>query len=164
MTDARYRPREFTTEPAAFGVAKTIEWLEFNDKRRQAQRDAAQMQHKYAYRIRARVKANELTLTTFASKAGWTYERTARLLRGEVVMRLDDIAMAELVLEGVTDEGRAVLAQRVADAQAAIAQRAAAAQSAIAQRAADAQAARAAQAKLENLRRVEAKRAGVRRG
>lgn len=111
------------------------------------------MQHKHAYRIRARVKANELTLTTFASKTGWTYERTTRLLRGEVVMRLDDIAMAELVLEGVTDEGQAVLAQRAADAQAAIAEREA-----------DAQAALAAKAKLENLKRVAAMRAGVRPG
>jgi hypothetical protein len=53
------------------------------------------MQHQYARRIRERVKTQNSTLALYADLAEADYTRLGRLLRGDIIMRLEDIANAD---------------------------------------------------------------------
>ncbi|WBM79120.1 hypothetical protein KIV56_11520 [Cryobacterium breve] len=79
---------------------------------------AAKLQHLYAMRIRARIRSAEnsgpQSLKAYAAASGIKYDRVLTILRGETVLRLDDIAMADLILGEVSEVSRAeavVLAQ-----------------------------------------------------
>lgn len=69
---------------------------------------AAQLQHEYAIRIRVGIERAGSSLKAYASDAGMSYDRAGKMLRGEVVMRLEDIAMADVVLGGISELARAV--------------------------------------------------------
>ena len=125
----RYCPRDYCAEPESFGYARTVRWIPQTDERSKALCIAAQMQHVYAVRIRQRAKlldreakdAAKLHATTsdgpvdvesvmsgkalkvLAAKTGASYPRLLRALRGEVVLRLDDIAWADLVLGQISE-------------------------------------------------------------
>jgi AraC-like DNA-binding protein len=72
---------------------------------------AAELQHWYVLRIRERMVARDLSVKQYAAEAGMSYYRLARLLRGEVILRLEDIAMADLILGEVSEAAR-VAAER----------------------------------------------------
>ncbi len=125
----RYCPRDYCAEPESFGYARTVRWIPQTDERSKALCIAAQMQHVYAVRIRQRAKfldqqAKDATkarsatgdlsaevepgvpgkaLKLLAEKTGTSYPRLLRALRGEVVLRLDDIAWADLVLGQISE-------------------------------------------------------------
>lgn len=61
------------------------------------------LQHNYACRIRERLKVEDWTFKRYASEAQIEYDRLVRMLRGEVVMRLEDIALADELLKGVSE-------------------------------------------------------------
>jgi hypothetical protein len=130
----RYRPRDFCAEPESFGYAWTVRWIRPTDERSRALTEAAHLQHYYAVRIRTRAKlldaqmkgavkaaakeagsdattetsvTSEKSLKRLASKMGTSYPRLLRALRGEVVLRLDDIAWADLVLGEISELARA---------------------------------------------------------
>lgn len=65
---------------------------------------AAVMQHQYAYRIRGRARRRYGTLSKFASEAHMTYDRLMKILRGEAIMRLEDVAQAEYMLWGILED------------------------------------------------------------
>lgn len=129
VTNPRYTPRDFCAEPESFGRAETVKWLPAADPRTAGLRRAAQLQHSYAVRIRARAKAvafnpraveiapdpntplaahpgaqaKHSPLEVLASHMGTSYPRLLRCLRGEIVMRLDDIAWADIVLGQISE-------------------------------------------------------------
>lgn len=119
MAEPRYRPRDFCIPPELFGKAplRQTYWqpvpvpnadqlpLEVRDQREREQRilmAAAQMQHANALAIRQLMKAKNLTLAEYAKLTGRdSGKRIGAYLRGEVVMRFDDLAWAEDILGDV---------------------------------------------------------------
>lgn len=70
---------------------------------------AAQMQHYYAMRIRraiaegTHVKGKGMTRSrVYAQMAGTSYDRLVKMLRGEVIMRLEDVAAADRMLGDIS--------------------------------------------------------------
>ena len=55
----------------------------------------AKLQHEFAWRIREALAARELTVKDFATMEGQDYFRWRRLLRGEIIMRLEDLVRVE---------------------------------------------------------------------
>lgn len=129
VSEPRYKPRDFCAEPESFGKAQSVQWLPVENVRSLAFSRAARLQHLYAVRIRARAKAIargqvELrdglplallpgenpkgALKKLADESGTSYARLLRCLRGEVVMRLDDLAWADLVLGEISEQARTV--------------------------------------------------------
>lgn len=131
MTDARFKPRDFAITPEKFGkpagvewkTNQAVDWVVSDDpaERHEVQRQyakwrtnvwrlqAAQMQHYYAMRIRAaiadgtQVKGRGLSRTkVYAQMAGIGYDRLVKMLRGEVIMRLEDVAAADRLLGGIS--------------------------------------------------------------
>ena len=127
-------PRDFCAEPDSFGKASEVRWLPTSDERSAALTRAARFQHRQAVRIRMRARTKDAerrviaegraqrgveplaemrpALVVLAEKMGCSYPRLMRCLRGEVVMRLDDIAWADIVLGEVFE----VVQQPLADA------------------------------------------------
>ncbi|TFB95733.1 MULTISPECIES: hypothetical protein [unclassified Cryobacterium] len=48
-----------------------------------------------------------LTLKAYARATGSSYDRIAKMLRGEIIMRLEDIANADIILDEISDYARA---------------------------------------------------------
>jgi len=139
MSAPRYVPRDLCAEPDSFGKARDVRWLPATDTRSAALSRASRLQHVYAVRIRLRAKAitkgavahavngplatrpgadTTAPLKELALASGTSYARWLRCLRGEVVMRLDDIAWADVVLGDISEERRgrtaALAGQRLA--------------------------------------------------
>lgn len=93
MPDPRNRPSRYTSEPYVFGKAATIAWLPAAPGTKE-QLLAAQMQHYLALAINTAAKSRYGSLTVYAKVANVKYRRLTRILRGDVVMRLEDIASA----------------------------------------------------------------------
>ena len=123
MSEPRYWPRNFSSEPESFGKARIVGWLPPTDGRSKALSNAARLQHMYAVRIRSRAKVIEkgllnvtgplaartevdkkAPLKCLADKSGSSYTRLLGCLRGTVVMRLDDIAWADMVLGDIIEQ------------------------------------------------------------
>lgn len=112
MARTKYEPRSFTSEPVAFGRARTIEWLPSPGA--EADLIASQLQHELCVRINKAIAAkNHLGklnsyARTLVGKPGdrdneeyeravrSAYDRLARILRGERILRLDDVARAKV--------------------------------------------------------------------
>lgn len=63
---------------------------------------AAQMQHDWSMRIRKALRAKKVTLKQYAAlPENPGYDRTVKMLRGDVIMRLEDVALAQVVLGAV---------------------------------------------------------------
>jgi len=128
VSEPRYVPRDFCAEPDSFGKAAAVRWLPTSDERSAALSRAARFQHQQALRIRARAQMKNVerrviadgrasrgaepleetrpALVILAEKMGCSYARLMRCLRGEIVMRLDDIAWADVVLGEVQEAGQ----------------------------------------------------------
>lgn len=103
VSNPKYRPRDFAVHPALFGNTEPIEWLAPSDDISPFQLRAARIQHLYAVRIRARLEATGTALKSYAVRSRVSYDRTSKMLRGEVVMRLEDIAIADVLLGEVSE-------------------------------------------------------------
>jgi len=116
-------------EPDGFGKASGVLWVAPTDAKSAALIRAARLQHLYAVRIRTRAKAilagsvpvsvngplaarpgvdmkKTPPLKMLADLSGGKYTRLLRCLRGEVVMRLEDIACADLVLGEISEQAQ----------------------------------------------------------
>lgn len=102
VDDARC-PRAFTDEPESFGRAQTIQWKRVGPLDQEALLLAAQWQHTSAVRIRDRIRATKSNLKTYARDAGTSYDRLGKMLRGVIAMRLEDIAVADILLGDISD-------------------------------------------------------------
>lgn len=98
MSDPRYKPRSFCAEPDAFGLASTVAWNR-TSKGRETQLAAAKIQHRYAVGIRRAAKRQYGSIGAYAARLGQSPDRLAKVLRGEAIMRLEDIAAAQLHLD-----------------------------------------------------------------
>jgi hypothetical protein len=98
VTKPRFSPRIYTNEPDAFGRARNIAWkpvVPGTDD----QHAAAQIQHLWAVEIRAAAIAKFKSVRGYANAAGINYHRISRILRGTEIMRLEDIAQAQRILD-----------------------------------------------------------------
>lgn len=89
----RFHPRQYTAEPRAFGKAATIEWKKVPADEA-IQHSAARMQHLWAVEITRAATLRFGNLKKYAEAAGISYDRLTRVIRGEEIMRLEDIATA----------------------------------------------------------------------
>lgn len=104
MSDPRFRPRAYTEEPQGFGKVASIRWIEAKSPREADRILASKLQHEYAVRINRRLKETGKSVREYAAMTGIGYDRVTRVLRGEAVMRLEDVAQAERLLHGITTE------------------------------------------------------------
>lgn len=95
VSDPRFRPREFCAEPAAYGRAKVVSWVKASDEQRA---EAARLQHECAVRIRTEAMARFGSIGRYAEAIGQTPDRLRKVLRGEAVMQLEDLAAARIHL------------------------------------------------------------------
>jgi hypothetical protein len=108
MTNPRYRPRDYCLEPELFGKRFELTWCEV-EARENARLAAAQLQNRYAVLIRhlVRTKYKPLDhkppkpnpLKIYAIAAGISYDRLMKMLRGDVIMRVEDLGMAHYLLK-----------------------------------------------------------------
>ena len=96
-------PRRCTAAPKLFGEYFDIPWNgdEGNDdaKDRLA---AAKIQHAYACVIREKIKASEYkTQKDYAVACGVSSTRLGKVLRGELLIRIEDLVQVERLLKGV---------------------------------------------------------------
>lgn len=100
MSDPKYRPRDWVApqDRQLFGKTEQISWLEGTSAVEVSRIDASKLQHALAVRIRRRLREKGYTIRTYAERAGISYDRMAKVYRGEAVMRLEDLADAELIL------------------------------------------------------------------
>jgi hypothetical protein len=102
MPTHRYVPRSFFVNDLDFGLpGRDLRWKRRGDWRPGSTEDyarAAWMQHRVAQEVNERIEALYSTRRDFAAHADVDYERLGRVLRGEYVMRLDDMGMAERLL------------------------------------------------------------------
>lgn len=105
MNEARYVPCNYAVEEAAFGRAENIKWRSDVPDDERAKARAAAAQHRYVVRIRSRMRIKKLSASAYARKAGTGYDRFMKVLRGYTIMRLEDIAAADLILGQISDMG-----------------------------------------------------------
>ena len=102
MTAPRFIPRQYCAVPSEFGHAKEVAWRRPSGSSDDLdQWSAARMQHAVAVAIREALASRGLTLDQYAEVSGMNRTRLGRLLRGDIVMRLEDIANARRNL-GIT--------------------------------------------------------------
>lgn len=116
MGDPRYEPRRYCVDPKEYGRVSDPVFVELDDavgvvpetegeRRRQldavAFARASQRQHEYVFVIWRSLRLNRMTVTQYAARVGESPRRIGAVLRGEAVLREDDIERAEAVLRGV---------------------------------------------------------------
>lgn len=101
MPAPRYVPRNYASRDAAvFGKQEKLRWRsidELTDHELDELR-ASQMQHALALRINDQILYRFQSLVDYADFASIKPATLGRMLRGETVMRLEDIARAERLL------------------------------------------------------------------
>lgn len=98
VSDPRFRPRRYTTEPAAFGKAETIKWREGRTEEESDRIQVSQWQHMYAVRIARQAVRKHGTLKAYAVANDLNYDRLSKVVRGDALMRFEDLAVAERLL------------------------------------------------------------------
>lgn len=98
MSNPRFVPRAYAQMPAQFGKHKVIDWVKPESQMQKERLVAAQIQHEFAFRIWRRLKFLRRPISEYAKALGVSYDRTAKVLRGATIMRLEDIAAAEIEL------------------------------------------------------------------
>lgn len=102
MSDPRFQPRQMAV-PADrhnFGKTRVLNWLEGTTSQEVTRIDAARIQHALALKIVAGIRAKGMSIRDYAAQTGSGYDRMAKMLRGEAIMRLEDVADAERLLGG----------------------------------------------------------------
>jgi hypothetical protein len=115
MSDPRYAPRDCAVDHALFGKADDLTWktleavmaiypkLADTETRAQALLFAAKLQHHYVLRIRQRLQVTRTPMKSFAADAGISYDRMVKVLRGAAILRLEDLAMADVLIGEVSE-------------------------------------------------------------
>ncbi|MET3206235.1 UNVERIFIED_ORG: hypothetical protein ABIB21_003054 [Arthrobacter sp. UYEF13] len=105
MSDPRYRPKDMVS-PANrrdFGKVQAVDWIEGRTNVEISRIAAAQLQHALAVKIMERLREKRLSIRAYAELANIGYDRMVKVLRGEAVMRLEDIADAQRLLGAIAD-------------------------------------------------------------
>lgn len=103
MTNPRFRPRDYTDIPAEFGKFENISWISPQTPEDGDRLWAAQMHHRFACRINKRLRERRESVAKYAELTGVGYDRTSKMLRGDVLMKFEDIAQADRILGGITN-------------------------------------------------------------
>ena len=93
----------FTLERTGFGRAAALRWKTSNSPIEKIRINAAKLQHHYCVRIRERMTNELMTAKQFAEASNISYDRLLKVLRGDIIMRLEDIAAADLILGEVSE-------------------------------------------------------------
>lgn len=126
MSSPTFVPRDIAIEPRLFGRTAELDWKSVTDVRilcgpdvapTDARADAvlraAQMQNRYSFRVRSRLRTLRYPLKAYAEISGCSYDRTSKVLRGWLLMRLEDVAIADVILGEVSEVAiMAVVRQR----------------------------------------------------
>lgn len=103
MSDPRYVPCSWARQPEQFGRRVDVQWRHPSSDGERSELDAVRRQHLVTVRIRRALDEQGRTIRWYARQAGCGYDRMTKLLRGEIVMRLQDITDAERILRlGIT--------------------------------------------------------------
>ncbi len=97
MTSPRFVPKSYAVDPKMFGSSELVQWKPVRSHSG-ADRDnlvAAQVHHLVALRLQAAIRRRGMTNDEAARAFGITESRLGRLLRGDVILRLEDIAWAD---------------------------------------------------------------------
>ncbi|GGI00151.1 hypothetical protein GCM10007170_36630 [Arthrobacter liuii] len=81
-----------------FGKVARISWLEGRTETEKKRIATARLQHALAVKITGTLRGMRYNVRSYAKLAGVSYDRMAKVLRGEALMRLEDIADAERLL------------------------------------------------------------------
>lgn len=84
-----------------FGKSEVVTWFEPSTTVERRDFEAARMQHAYCWAIRKKARAQYKSIQRYAAASEQNYDRVARVLRGQLVLRLDDIGLATVVLGDV---------------------------------------------------------------
>jgi hypothetical protein len=107
VSDPKYVPRQYLRLPSMFGrPSPYLQWAIPATVDEAVKLRAAQLQHEFSIRIREGLAARGSSKQNYAIAAGMSYDRFIKVLRGEAVMRIDDIAQADLLLGRVTEFDR----------------------------------------------------------
>jgi hypothetical protein len=100
MSDPRFRPCEMAipSDRQSFGKSTDIRWVCGTTDEQVSRIDAARLQHEFALAITRRLHSKRLSIREYAKSTGGGYDRLAKVLRGEAIMRLEDISDAERLL------------------------------------------------------------------
>lgn len=98
MTNPRYRPRGYAEIPVEFGKYEEISWLTPATVAEQDRLWAARWHHLYACRINKRLREGGRTVAEYAEMTGSGYDRLSKMLRGDVLIKFEDVAQAERLL------------------------------------------------------------------
>ena len=90
MGNARFEPRLYFRPPESFG--RTANPDPGGDVGDDGYRAAAVIQHQACFLLRQALKEKKLSLPQFAEQVGVRPDRMRRILRGEIVMQLTDMA------------------------------------------------------------------------
>lgn len=103
MSNPRFRPRNYVQGANGFGGYGEVDWIVPRSDDEADRLMAAQMQHRFARQIRRSAGAQYGSVRAYADNHGLSYDRLAKLLRGETLMRLEDIAQADRLLGGILE-------------------------------------------------------------
>lgn len=95
VPNPRYVPRTFAVHPAMFGHDWNIEWHIPGDRQQQIAAVGARLQHGIAWHTRKAIRRSphgHRSVRAFADANQISYARLSAMLRGEIIMRLDDTA------------------------------------------------------------------------
>ena len=83
---------------------QNIKWITPRDDRASALVSAARLQHLYCWRIRLRMSESQYRKPrAYADALGMSYDRLMKVLRGQYVLTLVDIATADTLLGPVSE-------------------------------------------------------------
>lgn len=112
MSDPRFKPRHYTTEPENFGRTEWIGWVGADDEPGKVRSTdewvriaTAKRQHQCAVAIRTMAVEQFGSLKAYARECDMPYDRFSKVMRGVAIMRLEDIAQAECVLGEILTVG-----------------------------------------------------------
>ena len=101
MSSPRYRPNSYATDPAGFGRVD-VDWIPLDPDASEDQKDqlgASKRQHAIAKAIRAAARRKHGSVREHAELNQINYQRLTGVLRGDLILRLEDIANAERNLD-----------------------------------------------------------------
>lgn len=97
MSAPKFRPRQMAAPSSRrnFGKVAEVSWLPARTEADRSQIDAARLQHVLAFRISLRLQETGHSIRSYAELTGIGYDRMTKMLRGEALMRLEDVTDAE---------------------------------------------------------------------
>ena len=98
MSSPRFVPRSYSAQPDLFGKTMLMQWRALAEGSSDSVLDqaaAARRQHKIAVEIRVAILARHGSVKNYAELHNIDYQRISGVLRGQTLMRFEDVANAE---------------------------------------------------------------------